>query len=75
MTGFVTRQVIPSKQLRDVQHFELTEQMETLWISTHKHTHTGHSHSRWSPDEGSALSDEETQTEERRHRRTQHFFI
>ena len=40
MMGFVTKQVIPSKQLHDVYLFELTEQMETPWISSHKHTHT-----------------------------------
>lgn len=37
--GFVTKQVIPSKQLYDVHLFELSEQMETPWISAHKHTH------------------------------------
>lgn len=37
--GFVTKQVIPSKQLRDVHLFELTKKMETPWISSHKHTH------------------------------------
>lgn len=40
MMGFVTRRVIPSRQLYDVHLSELTEQMETLWISSHKHTHT-----------------------------------
>lgn len=30
----------PSKQLCDVHLFELSEQMETPRISSHKHTHT-----------------------------------
>lgn len=38
MMGFVKKQVIPSMQLHDVHHFELSEQMETPWISIHKHT-------------------------------------
>ncbi len=47
MMGFVTKQVIPSMQLCDVRFSELTEQMETPWISFHKHT-DGRCHSSFS---------------------------